>query len=141
MSRLLVASILCLAVAIAGCPMDSPQNPHSLKIHIANQSTEEGFEMNASVELEGNPPDDVVYEGVRVTLVDDSTDVATHELGNITTSRYSVNFKVSLSSRPQKILLQYNRVHGASQPGKVSGYRWDDGREVYEIYSNYSARY
>jgi len=136
-----LAIIFCLSIALAGCPMDSGQNPHSLAIHISDTTRDSGFTTNATVDLEGRPPTDAVYHEVRVLLMNDSTEIAEYELGDITTDRHSVWFNYSTESPPDKILVKYNRVSGVTQPGVIEAYRWNSQREIYERYTEYTPEY
>ena len=139
MKRLVI--LICLSVVVAGCPMDSSAPPHSLSIQISDETTDDGFKMEASVVLEGRPPTDIVYHGVQVTVINDSTTLAKSDIGNITTERWSVPFNISLDSRPNKLLIMYDKVSGADSPGNIQGYRWNPDQEVYEIYTNYTSKY
>jgi len=121
--------------------MDSSAPPHSLSIQISDETTDDGFEMEASVVIEGRPPTDIVYHGVQVTVINDSTTLAKYDTGNITTERWSVPFNISVDSRPNRLLIIYDKVSGADSPGNIQGYRWNPDQEVYEIYTNYTSKY
>ena len=135
------AVLLCVAILLAGCPVDTTERSDDLTLSISDQDLENGYSINASVNLGGRPPSNITYHGVKVTLLDSSTAVAEREIGDITTDRHSVKFRATVASRPDRILIKYDRISGADGPGEVTGYEWDPEKEVYVQYQNYTREY
>jgi hypothetical protein len=133
--------LVCVFIALAGCPAESETRYYGLSLSIDGQSTDTGFDMEASVVLEGRPPNTITYHGVKVIVLNGSTELAEYELGDINTSRYSVPFNDSVRSRPDTIYIKYDSVTGADGPGEVNGCEWDSEAEVYQMSGNYTREY
>ena len=133
--------LICVILALTGCPAEPSERYYGLSLSIEDQSIETEFHMQASVVLEGNPPNDITYHGVKVVIMNGSTKLDEYELGNINTSRYAVPFNISEQSPPERINIKYDSVTGADRPGRVNGYEWDSESEVYQRSGNYTREY
>lgn len=133
--------VVCVAVILAGCPVDTTEKSHDLTLSILDEDATGEYEATYSVNLGGEPPSDITYSGVKVSLLNGSTEMAEHHIGNVTIERYTVEFNVSVNSRPDKILIKFDKVTGEDQPGNVQGSMWDPDLGAYVEYNSYTPQY
>jgi len=134
------ALVFCVLVVLAGCPVQSGAPPYDLTLIVTNSDTDDGV-INTSTHLTGKPPTDIVYHSVKLVVINNSRTNAEYKLGNISTSRSVVRQNFSTTTHPDKILIKYDSVSGAEQPGIIKGRTWNSDTQRYEEFTDYQSGY
>jgi hypothetical protein len=133
--------LICVVIVLAGCPVDSGDHEYRLEVSVVEESTDGKFVGSLRADLSGRPPTSIVYHDVRVILLNDSMELASYSIGDMTTDRWSIKKNISVPERPDMALIRYDNISGADRPGTIQGVKWNSESDVYVQYGNYSKQY